>query len=315
MRLTTGLDLATFSLSSDGRALAYSSFPNTSNIWAIPIPASGTVDEREAKQITTGTQHIEGVGVSRDGQWLAFDSDRQGNPDIYRMPVAGGEIQQVTTDPSFDFIPSWSPDGKRIVFQSWRNESRDVFAVNGDGTEERLLAGGPAMEFYADWAPDGKTVVFFSDRTGRFEIHTVRETAPGTWGEDRQLTRDGGINPRWSPDGRAIVFIGPRGLELVDPASGATWPLVNGDNADPRMAFPQFAVWSPDSKTVYFKAALDRDAAFWAVPAAGGRPRLLVRFENPAFASARQEFATDGKRIYYTADDRQSDIKVMEVRP
>jgi Tol biopolymer transport system component len=81
------------------------------------------------------------------------------------------------------------------------------------------------------------------------------------------------------------------------------------------MAFPQFAVWSPDSKTVYFKAALDRDAAFWAVPAAGGRPRLLVRFENPAFASARQEFATDGKRIYYTADDRQSDIKVMEVRP
>jgi hypothetical protein len=28
-----------------------------------------------------------------------------------------------------------------------------------------------------------------------------------------------------------------------------------------------------------------------------------VRFENPAFASARQEFATDGKRIYYTADD------------
>lgn len=37
-------------------------------------------------------------------------------------------------------------------------------------------------------------------------------------------------------------------------------------------------------------------------------------FDNPAFASARQEFATNGKRLYFTADDRQSDIKVMEVR-
>jgi TolB protein len=33
VRLTTGLDLGTFSLSADGKALAYSSFPNTSNFW------------------------------------------------------------------------------------------------------------------------------------------------------------------------------------------------------------------------------------------------------------------------------------------
>ncbi|HEV8356359.1 MAG TPA: hypothetical protein VGQ17_06265 [Gemmatimonadales bacterium] len=53
---------------------------------------------------------------------------------------------------------------------------------------------------------------------------------------------------------------------------------------------------------------------FWAIPAGGGKPELLAMFDNPAFASARQEFATNGKRLYFTADDRQSDIKVMEVR-
>lgn len=270
--------------------------------------------EREAKQITTGTQHIEGVSVSRDGQWLAFDSDRQGNPDIYRMPVAGGEIQQVTTDPSFDFIPSWSADGKRIAFHSWRNETRDVFVVNADGTDEHLVAGGPSMDFYPDWAPDGKRVAFYGDRTGRQEVFTARETAPGKWEEARQLTREGGSVPRWSPDGLAIVYTGLRGLYLVDPDGGPAQPLVMEANADPKMGRPQFAVWSPDSKTVYFKASLAGRAAFWAIPAAGGKPRLLVQFENPAFASARQEFATDGKRIFFTADDRQSDIKVMEVR-
>ena len=313
-RLTTGLDIGTFSLSADGRAIAYSSFPNTSNIWAIPIPAAGTVHEREAKQITTGTQHIEGVSVSRDGQWLAFDSDRQGNPDIYRIPVAGGEVQQITTDPSFDFIPSWSADGKRIAFHSWRNETRDVFVVNADGTSEHLVAGGPSMDFYPDWAPDGKSVVFYSNRTGRNEVYSTRESAPGKWEEARQLTREGGSVPRWSPDGLAIVYTSPRGVELVATDGGASRTLVTQANADPKMGGPQFAVWSPDSKTVYFKASLDGRAAFWAIPAAGGKPRLLVQFENPAFASARQEFATDGKRIFFTADDRQSDIKVMEVR-
>ena len=81
------------------------------------------------------------------------------------------------------------------------------------------------------------------------------------------------------------------------------------------MRAPVFAIWSPDSKTIYFKAPYaDGRSSFWAIPAAGGKPRLLARFDNPAFASARQEFATDGKRLYFTADDRQSDIKVMEVR-
>lgn len=170
------------------------------------------------------------------------------------------------------------------------------------------------MQFYADWAPDGKAIVFYSDQTGRFEVFLAREAAPGKWEEARQLSREGGTVPRWSPDGLAIAYTSPRGLELVAPDGGASRRLVTEENADARMGLPEFAVWSPDSKTVYFKAELDGRAAFWAIPAAGGKPRLLVQFENPAFASARQEFATDGKRIYFTADDRQSDIKVMEVR-
>ncbi len=314
VRLTTGLDIGTFSLSADGRALAYSSFPNTSNVWAIPIPTSGTLTEAAAIQITTGTQHIEGVGVSRDGKWLAFDSDRQGNPDIYRMPIAGGDPQQVTTDPSFDFIPSWSPDGKEIVFQSWRNESRDVFVVAAGGGEELLVAGGPAMEMYPDWSADGKSVVFYSDRTGRTEVYTATRSPDGKWQEPRQITREGGNSPRWSPDGREIVYLSERGLAVISPEGGTPRALVTQENADSKMGAPQFAVWSPDSRTIYFKAPLEGHASFWAIPAGGGKPRLLVRFENPAFASARQEFATDGKRLYSTADDRQSDIKVMEVR-
>jgi hypothetical protein len=49
------------------------------------------------------------------------------------------------------------------------------------------------------------------------------------------------------------------------------------------------------------------------MPATGGRPRLLVRFDDPARASNRFEFASDRRRFYFTVEDRQSDLWVAEL--
>ncbi len=316
VRLTTGLEIGTFSLSADGRQLAYSSFENTSNLWSIPIPSMGILTEAAARPVTTGTQHIEAMGVSRDGKWLAFDSDRQGNTDIYRIPITGGAPQQVTTDPSFDFAPSWSPDGKEIVFHTWRNETRDVYVAPAGGGEELMVAGGPANERYADWSPDGQRVVFDSDRTGRRELYIVSRGPDGKWQEPRQLTFEGGYPARWSPDGRGIVYVSGSALLVIRPEGGSPRAMLDAANWSEAQGFPTHAVWSPDARTIYFKAVdWTGRASFWAIPAQGGKPRLLVRFDDPAFGSARQEFATDGKRLYFTVTDRQSDITVMEVRP
>jgi hypothetical protein len=46
------------------------------------------------------------------GQWLAYDSNINGNQDIFKMPVAGGEPQQLTRNMGDNFNPTWSPDGK-----------------------------------------------------------------------------------------------------------------------------------------------------------------------------------------------------------
>ena len=312
-RLTTGLDIGSFSISADGTQLAYSSFPNTSNVWAIPIPERGVLTEADAVQITTGTQHVEGMAVTRDGQWLAFDSDRQGSTDIFVMPTAGGEPRQVTTDPSFDFIPAWSTDGGSITFHSWRNESRDVFTISIDGRDETLVARGPANEYYPDWAPDGRRIVFHGDRTGRNELYVVDRTDAG-WGEPRQITTTGGSWPRWAPDGSAVVYVGPGGVMLVDPSGGPPRTLLSESDAD--MTNPTFAVWSSDSRTVYYKSfnPPTGTAGFWAVSRDGGAPRQLVQFNDPSFATARNEFATDGRRLFFTADTRESDLKVMELR-
>ena len=66
--------------------------------------------------------------------------------------------------------------------------------------------------------------------------------------------------------------------------------------------------------TIYYKAYdRDRHSSIWSVPATGGTPRLLVRFDDPSRRSPRREFATDGQRFYFTVARDESDIWVMEL--
>ncbi len=77
----------------------------------------------------------------------------------------------------------------------------------------------------------------------------------------------------------------------------------------------QTVVWSADPNVIYFKG---RDAArrggIWSLHVGGGAPRLLLRLDDPSRPSDRPDFATDGRRFFFTIDDRQSDVWIATLR-
>ena len=311
-RLTTNLGALTISLSADGRMLAYSVFRHDANIWSIPVPLQGTISIGEARAITAGTQAIETPGVSPDGRWLGFDSNRRGNFDIYRLALPDGQPEQLTDDPADDFIPSWSPDGEEIAFHSFRHGTRDLFIMTADGASETRVTDDPGQERAPDWSPDGNSLVFAWDETGNVEVWVMsREDRSSNWGGPRQLTFDGGGVSRWSPDGNWIAYVTAGTLRVISPEGGPPRVLLEGGTSffDP---IPFFAEWSADSRTVYFKV---RDTlgvpGIWSVPVSGGAPRLLVRFDDATRLSLRPEFATDGERFFFTIGTQESDLWVM----
>jgi Tol biopolymer transport system component/DNA-binding SARP family transcriptional activator len=307
-RLTTGLDIHTIDLSRDGRQLAYADFTEYANVATLPIPAAGPVSAAGAEPLTSGHQSIEGMAVSPDGQWLAFDSDRGGHQAIYLMPRTGGEPELLSPGPGDDFMPSWSPDGREVAYYGFRGGRRRLFVIPAIGGTPSPVVSDSGNQRFPDWSPDGRHMVYHSDRTGRFELYAVEREAGGRWKAPRQLTTEGGQDARWSPTGGEIVYLRNGGLWVIAPDSGAPRLLV--DSRDPAVRpVPLLAQWSPEGRTVYYKA-LDGEghASLWSVPVTGGDPRLLVRFDDAARPSPRAEFAVDGRRFYFTLSERESDI-------
>ena len=68
------------------------------------------------------------------GKRIAFDSNRDGDYEIFVMDADGSHVQQLTDNFVYDGEPVWSPDGKRIAFDSDRYGDYEIFVMDADGS-------------------------------------------------------------------------------------------------------------------------------------------------------------------------------------
>jgi len=308
VRLTTGLGAHSIAISADGKRMVYAVYSTSANVWALAIPTRPPASDAGAMPITSGNQTVEGVRISGDRRWLVYDSNLSGNSDVYRVPLAGGEPERVTTSPVDEFRGTISPNGREMTYHTFQTGTRNVFLLPLDGGPvQQLTRSGLSM---ANWSPDGNALAMFS--LTRSAVFVMRRDSGGQWGSPRLIAQPG-WRPEWSPDGRQVVFVsatsGRIGIAPVD--SGPQRDVYVPGPDDPNA---ELAMFSDDGRVIYFKSHdVNFRASFWSIPVVGGRPRLLVRFGDPTRGSNRFDFATDGKRFYFTIEDRQSDIWVAEV--
>ncbi len=140
-----------------------------------------TVRDEEAgrvKAVTAPTQaevyHIEAgdqahPAVSPDGNLLAYQSNVDGNWEIYLQPVVGGTPMKLTSDSGSDEDPVFSPDGTQLLF-TWApagpeaDQPRDIYLINRDGSGRRPVIQSPADDWAPVYLPDGSGFLFLSDR-------------------------------------------------------------------------------------------------------------------------------------------------------
>ncbi len=325
VRLTTGLGAHSITVSADGRRLAYAVFAERSNVWSLAIPATGTgaVSISGAQPVTTGNQTIELFALSPDSGWLAFDSDRSGVQQIYRVRFVGGEPEQLTSDSAGAFFPRWSPDGREISYHSFRGGRRRVFVMPADGGTPVEVTTGSDDDNAAQWSPDGQHLLLLANMASpnpHWDI--VTRNADRSWSVTMPLpvvvgsdTTEPGPGA-WSRDGRFIACVcrdgvivapWPRGpARLLVPATAVSRASFKAQSAPPQ--------WSVDNSLIYYLPADLADVrSLNVVPVAGGAPRVAVRFDDPTRRWHRYGFLVSRDRFYFTLGDLQSDIWVAEV--
>jgi Tol biopolymer transport system component len=312
LRLTTGLNAHTISLSADGRRLAWADLRIESNAWSIPIPARGQVSTATATQHTHGSQFVEAVDFSSDGRWLYYDSDLSGNSDIYRMALPAGAPERLTSDPADDFFPSPSPNGREVAFHSWRGGSRDIWVMPLDGGPVQRITSSPAQEAIASWHPDGNRLAYCLF-TGDGGIWTVRRV-DGVWQKPVERL-DHGFFPVWSPDGRSLSFSSSLqdGSLWVMPADSGR-PRLVADSVGPPAMRSNGARWSADGRSLYTRNQAGGVTGFWSIPLDGSPPRRVVDFEPNGPVPTRGGWGAAAGRLAYSASEQRSDVWVMEVR-
>jgi dipeptidyl aminopeptidase/acylaminoacyl peptidase len=251
-----------------------------------------TAGDAAPRSLTSGPRDL-APRWSPDGATIAFlrSPDKDGKPQppqLYLLPMTGGEAQRVTDLPRPVLSPTWSPDGSKIAFTSTlapddlqskpelphksdvRVITRSAYRLNGSG---------------------------FAEPTRRPAIWVVA-AQPGAPRPTR--VTDGAFdadNASWMPDSSGLFFTS---AQVEDPAfespdtdlysvSATGGPVTKVASIDGTIGR---AVFSPDGTRVAFRGTLNGTPVrsysqpdLFVAPTHGGEPKNLT---------ARYDFDVDG---------------------
>lgn len=266
------------------------------------------------RRFTTHTSNEGGAVFSPSGTHIAFVAQREDDkaPQLYVMPIDGGEATRLTTLATGVQSPKWIGDGSRLAFVS-RVFTDLPLAEQGKRLEERSTSKMTARVFEG-------SVTAWDQYLDEREFHVFAVPAAG--GEVQALTQPTGFSlPRAAVQGTDGLFaLSPDGTELAfvadsDPApnrsnldvftvaiGGAEANNLTADNP----ANDGSPAYSPDGR--YLSYSQQRIKGFYA-----DRMRLMLRERRsgdtrelyPDFdrSISGALWADNSRRLYASIDD------------
>jgi TolB protein len=244
-----------------------------------------------------GNQH---PAWSPDGRWIAFESDRDGDGEIFVMASDGTRLRQLTHNKTPDGMPAWSADGKSILFLpgGHMQEHPQWYRVALEGGRARPAEHGPANPDSVQ-SPDGRLAVYTrpeGDAPAGGHMHggpSVLFIKTGSAAPRRVSPPGHAEEPRLSPDQLWVVFEHRRpGDELIE----SLLYLVASDGSTParQLTAGTNPSWSPDGRRILFKSwdSARRTLVITTISPDGSNLRLLADGALPSWSP-------DGSKILF----------------
>ncbi len=248
----------------DGRIALYRERPPGSFINEIhTLEPNGS----HARRLTKRGSNSDGA-YAPNGKTIAFTSNRDGDPEIFKMRAGGTRQRRLTRNQEPDLDPAWSPDGQRIAFTRNHLGDTELYTMRADGRKVRRRTNLDANTFGATWSPNGKRIAFYSSGDGDFEVYTLKLANNHV----RQLTDNSVFDgePDYSPSGNKIVFGTAAGIFRM-----------NADGTSPRPITDNPAdfgpIYAPSGDRIAFSRTIGGTSEVLTIRADGKKRRRLTR--------------------------------------
>ena len=308
---TAGLNNVGAAWSPDSARIAFVSEgagPNDHDLWVMDADGS------RARNLTPDGLN-EGAPVwSPDGRQLAFTS----------APVAG------TISPAVEVIdyggagrralargssPSWSSDGRRLAYLG--ADGLRTIGVDGSG-DHLVVPTTSSFRGATAWSPRGDEIAYLDGND--LWIVDADGSGPHRLSDFGTPAMRHAVAPIWAPDGSAVAFIaggafgvpGPHEVWIVEPAGQGLTRVASFAVIDSGPS------WMPDSRSIVFTAAKDREEGnfdVYRVALDGSNP---VDISNDRVWNEDSTVTPDGKKIAFTVrygtGFESSDIWTLDLR-
>jgi Tol biopolymer transport system component len=148
--------------SPDGRTIAYTSDRSgNEDVWVMDVsgvPAGVAARERAADEdavnLTRSPDRDRYPIWSPTGSRLTFNTNRDGDDEVYVMNADGSRQQNLSRSPrSTEGLADWSPDEQSLVLYSDRPGNKDVFVVSLETGRWVNVTRHPASDEFCTWSP------------------------------------------------------------------------------------------------------------------------------------------------------------------
>ena len=139
------------SVSPDGTKLAYIAEGGGGELYVLNLLDMS--DGMQKTRLTWSYSSKHRPAWSPDGKKVLFESEADGNHEIYLINADGTGLRNLTNHKGNDYKAAWSPDGAKIAFVSDRDGNAEVYVMNADGSNVTNVSKSPALDTDPVWAP------------------------------------------------------------------------------------------------------------------------------------------------------------------
>ncbi|MBK9779479.1 MAG: PD40 domain-containing protein [Anaerolineales bacterium] len=202
----------------------------------------------EAINLSNGGSQDSRPSRSPDDSSIVFQSDRDGNVELYLVDSMGKSQSRLTNTNANNINAMFGPDSKSVIYQSDRNGNWDIFILNKETGKELQLTSDTGDDVNPFYSPDANWITFQSNRTGSWNVY-VFDISTGTEYQVTSFSTDV-LFPSWSPNGKQLAFFinmsGTWDLYVSDVQGKGFKQITTGGDAGN-------ASWSPEGDRIAYQ--------------------------------------------------------------